>query len=190
MSDDIPARRRQLYMRAAPVFQRNGYRGSTMKALARACGLSIPALYRYFPSKRAFALFPLVALYPELHGPPPDLSADPVTILAGWIEAATEELPNYTLALWLAAEAGLTDAENRRVEANLAVHVEFLGTVARSAAPRLDERAARELARAMINIAVGQSVARREPDAVALRRQLRALLRGYGVSLVRASRSR
>ena len=83
-SDDLYARRRELYRRGAPVFRRYGYREATLKTLARACGLSIPALYRYFPSKRAFALFPLVALYPELNSPPPDVSGDPSALLSGW----------------------------------------------------------------------------------------------------------
>lgn len=51
--------RRELYMKAAPVLRAFGYRQVTMKALAHACGVSAPALYRYFPSKLDFALFPL-----------------------------------------------------------------------------------------------------------------------------------
>ena len=66
-NDDGVGRRHELYARAAPIFRKHGYAGTTLKALARACELSIPALYRYFPSKKAFALFPLMALYPELH---------------------------------------------------------------------------------------------------------------------------
>jgi len=43
------SRRHELYMRAAPIFRKTGYRGTTLKALATVCGLSIPGLYRYFP---------------------------------------------------------------------------------------------------------------------------------------------
>ncbi len=94
-SDEPYARRRELYVRAAPVFRKHGYRGATLKALADACGLSIPAIYRYFPSKKAFALFPLAALYPELQAPPPNVTAgDPLELLAGWVEAAAAEMPN------------------------------------------------------------------------------------------------
>ena len=64
-NDDGVGRRHELYARAAPIFRKHGYAGTTLKALARACELSIPALYRYFPSKKAFALFPLMALYPS-----------------------------------------------------------------------------------------------------------------------------
>src|SRR5437899_7750411 len=102
----------------------NGYAGTTLKALALACGLSIPALYRYFPSKRAFALFPLMALYPELHKPPPVTQLDtPESILALWVEGAAREMPNYVLAQRLALEVGLRPEEQRRLDSNLTDHV-------------------------------------------------------------------
>jgi AcrR family transcriptional regulator len=189
-SDDLYARRRELYRRAAPVFRRYGYREATLKTLARACGLSIPALYRYFPSKRAFALFPLVALYPELNSPPPDVSGDPSALLSGWVEAAVTELPNYTLALRLANEVGLREIERRKVDVNLASHVAVLGAIARRAAPHLDERTSGELASTMISVALGPSASGLEADPAALRRQLHALLRGYGIVVARATPAR
>lgn len=179
------ARRRELFARAAPIFRRYGYRGATLKAIARACGMSIPGLYRYFPSKKALALFPLAALYPELQGPPPDVDGDPREFLAGWIGAATAEMPNYVLALGLAREAGLDAEQQRAMAANLAAHIDLLAAIARRAAPDLDERSARDLAAAMINVAVAPAAGGREPDPAALRRQLRRLLRGYGVTVSR-----
>lgn len=176
------ARRRELYVRAAPVFRRHGYRGATLKALASACGLSIPALYRYFPSKKAFALFPLVAMYPELHAPPPDISAgDPATHLSGWIEAAVAEAPNYILAARLLREVGLRDDEQGRLDASLKRHIGLVSDLARRAAPHLSEGAARELASTMINVALGPALTGIEPAPGGLRSELRALLRGYGL---------
>jgi AcrR family transcriptional regulator len=181
-SDEPFARRRELYVRAAPVFRKHGYRGATLKALANACGLSIPALYRYFPSKRAFALFPLASLYPELQGPPPDVTVgDPLAHLSGWIEGAVAEMPNYLLAARLAREVGLDDEEQRKVDANLADHLAILGGLARHAGPHLDDRAAQELARAMVNVVMGPALTGLDPEPRALRRELRALLRGYGL---------
>ena len=90
-------------------------------------------------------------------------------------------MPNYILALRLALEAGLRDDEQRRVEANLVAHVTAVGGLAQRAAPHLDERAATELAWAMINIACGPALSRIEPQPDGLRRQLHALLRGYGL---------
>ena len=183
-SDEPFARRRELYLRAAPVLRAHGYRGSTLKALAHACGLSIPALYRYFPSKKALALFPLVALYPELHAPPPDVSTgDPGAVLSGWIEAAVSEAPNYLLAARLLREAGVTDAEQRRMDAALADHIALLGDLAVRAAPHLTEARSRELGTTMINLVLGPAMTGIEPAPEAIRRELRALLRAHGVAL-------
>lgn len=181
-ADDPFGRRRELYRRAAPVFEKHGYRGATLKALAGACGLSIPALYRYFPSKKAFALSPLAALYPELQGPEPTISAgDPMSHLSGWIEAAVAEAPNYILAARLLREVRLSDDEERRMHAGLNEHIGLMGDLARRAAPNLSEGAARDLAAAMINIALGPALTGIQPEPDDLRRELRSLLRGYGV---------
>ena len=183
-SDDVVGRRHELYARAGPLFRQHGFAGTTLKALAMACGLSVPALYTYFPSKRAFALFPLEALYPELHGPPPmPEAASPQTVLAMWVRGATREMPNYILAMRLAQEAGLRPDERRRMETNLDQHATFLGGLARQAAPHLDERSAAELGWGMMFLAVAPSLASGEAEADRLRRQLHALLRGYGVRL-------
>jgi AcrR family transcriptional regulator len=189
ISDELFARRRELYVRAAPVFRKHGYRGATLKALANACGLSIPALYRYFPSKRAFALYPLVSLYPELHAPRPDATAgDPLSRLSSWIEGAVAEMPHYILAARLLREVGSDHEEQRRADRNLADHVAILGDLARRAGPHLDDRAARELARAMVNVVFGPALTGLDPEPQALRRELRALLRGYGLFVPRTSR--
>lgn len=181
---DVVERRRELYVRAAPVFRRYGFRDATLKALADACGLSIPALYRYFPSKEAFALFPLVALYPELHQPLRDVSTgDPRVHLVDWIDAAVAEMPNYTLALQLSREIGLTSAQQRKVEANLAEHISVVAGLVQGAASHLDNATAREVASAMISVATGAVLTGIEIEPTSLRRRLRALLRGYGVPL-------
>lgn len=185
-SDDAYSRRRELFARAAPIFERFGYRGATLKALAAACGLSIPALYRYFPSKRAFALFPLPPLYPELQGPVPDFETlEPASVLGWWIEAAVGDMPNYLLAVRLLFEAGVTPDEDRRLRAALAEHADGLAAVVRRAAPALRPDVARRIASTMIEMTTGPAMTGlpRTPDE--LRRDLRALLRGYGIALPR-----
>lgn len=182
--DEPHARRRELYARAGTVFRTHGYRGATLKALAAACGLSIPALYRYFPSKKAFALFPLAALYPELHGPQPDLSlGDPAGHLSRWIEGAVAEAPNYILAARLLREVPLTDDEQRRMDESLREHIALVGELARRAAPHLTEARARDLASTMISVAVGPAITGIEPEPDFLRGELRALLRGHGIAV-------
>ncbi|MEX2207902.1 MAG: TetR/AcrR family transcriptional regulator [Myxococcota bacterium] len=50
------ARQRQLLDVAIHVFAQHGYTGASTQAIAAAAGLSEPALYRHFPSKRALFL--------------------------------------------------------------------------------------------------------------------------------------
>lgn len=155
-----------------------------MKALANACGLSIPALYRYFPSKKAFALFPLVALYPELHAPAPDVtSGAPQAHLSAWIEGAVAEAPSYILAAKLLGEAGLRDDERRAMKARLDEHIALIGDLARRAAPHLSQDRARDLAATMINVAMAPALTGIELEPATLRRELRAVLDGHGVSV-------
>ena len=103
-------RRVDLYEKAAPVFRTFGYRQVTMKALAHACGLTAPALYRYFPSKLDFALFPLAA-------PPTGYCVtmmttaagahdDPLRALRAALEVAVAHSDLLALGVRLAIEAG------------------------------------------------------------------------------------
>src|SRR6266540_5708396 len=48
-----PARRAQLLDVARRVFARDGYRGSSMEAIAEAAGVTKPVLYQHFSSKHA-----------------------------------------------------------------------------------------------------------------------------------------
>ncbi len=46
-------RKNQILQEATRLFSRNGYDHVTIKELADACGITEPALYRYFPSKES-----------------------------------------------------------------------------------------------------------------------------------------
>ncbi|MEA5455801.1 helix-turn-helix domain-containing protein [Sinomonas sp. JGH33] len=48
---DSAARREEILATAARVFSEEGYRGTSMSAIARACGLSQTGLLHYFPTK-------------------------------------------------------------------------------------------------------------------------------------------
>lgn len=103
-------RRVDLYLKAAPVFRTFGYRQVTMKALAHACGVSAPALYRYFPSKLDFALFPLadpptgycVTMMTTAAG----AHSDPLRALRAALEVAVAHSDLLALGVRLAIEAG------------------------------------------------------------------------------------
>ena len=97
-------------MSAAPVFRTFGYRQVTMKALAHACGLSAPALYRYFPSKMDFALFPLeeppTGWCTTMMIAAADAHAEPLRALRAALEAAVAHADLLALGVRLAIEAG------------------------------------------------------------------------------------
>ena len=90
-------------------------------------------------------------------------------------------MPNVFLALRLAIETGLSDEEQRTVEANLRAHADELGVLARRAAPNIDQRSASELGWAMMNLAIAPGLSGIEPEPDNVRRQLHALLHGYGI---------
>ena len=48
-----PDRRSQILTKATRLFSRHGYEKVTVKQIATACSITEPALYRYFPSKKA-----------------------------------------------------------------------------------------------------------------------------------------
>jgi AcrR family transcriptional regulator len=108
-------RRVDLYVKAAPVFRTFGYRQVTMKALAHACGVSAPALYRYFPSKLDFALFPLAepptGYCATLLTAAADAQADPLRGLRAMLETAVAHADLIALAMQLAIEAGRDEQE-------------------------------------------------------------------------------
>jgi AcrR family transcriptional regulator len=108
-------RRVDLYVKAAPVFRTFGYRQVTMKALAHACGLSAPALYRYFPSKLDFALFPLAdpptGYCAALMTAAADAQADPLRGLRAALEEGVAHADLLALGVQLAIEAGRDERE-------------------------------------------------------------------------------
>ncbi|MFH2056175.1 MAG: TetR/AcrR family transcriptional regulator [bacterium] len=53
MSSDKPDRKEQIIVEATRLFSQAGYEGVSMKALAEACCVTEPALYRHFNSKEA-----------------------------------------------------------------------------------------------------------------------------------------
>src|SRR5688572_10268687 len=60
------SRRQEILTRAAELFAARGFHGVSMADLGAACGISGPALYRYFPSKDALLAEMLVSISEEL----------------------------------------------------------------------------------------------------------------------------
>ncbi|MEA2689755.1 MAG: hypothetical protein QOD51_2362 [Candidatus Eremiobacteraeota bacterium] len=58
---DVPSRRDEIFRTAVSLMRRRGYRGTTLKEIARALDVTEPALYYYFKTKEEL----LFAIYAE-----------------------------------------------------------------------------------------------------------------------------
>ena len=155
-ADELRVHRQQLYRRAAPVFRQQGYRDSPLKQLAAACGLSIPGLYRYFPSKRDLALFPLSGANRPTDSCFAQAWDDPVVHLRVWLDHAAWERSEFLLALRLGLEllrerGGLSDEHTETFN----FHIGLLADLLRGAAPRLGQRRARQMAESLLAMSFG-----------------------------------
>jgi AcrR family transcriptional regulator len=61
--EDVFLRRREIYMAVAPLIEKNGPKGITMRQAAASAHMSLGGIYHYFPSKRELVLF---GVSPEL----------------------------------------------------------------------------------------------------------------------------
>ncbi len=174
--DDLRARRQQLYHLAAPVFRQHGYRDVTLKQLASACRLSTPALYRYFPSKKAFALFPISAA----NRPDPEcfwaVTADPVVHLRLWLDHAAWERADFLLAVRLASEMGDEGGLGEEHLETFAFHQSLVASILTRVAPRLADREAREMAESLLAVSFGGETIGSDWSATAARRRFARLL--------------
>lgn len=153
--EDLRVHRQRLYRRAAPVFRRHGYHGATLKQIASACGLSIPALYRYFPSKRDLALYPLSAANRPDGECFERASSDPVIHLRLWLDHAAAERPDFLLALRLTAGMGEEGRLSDEHIETFRFHIGLVADVLRATAPALPERRAREMVETLLAMSLG-----------------------------------
>lgn len=174
-------RRVDLYVKAAPVFKTFGYRQVTMKALAHACGLSAPALYRYFPSKLDFALLPLadpptgycVTMMTTAAG----AHSDPLRALRAALEVAIAHSDLLALGVRLAIEAGRDEQDvisRKRLDSLDASMSEVLLHCVPALGPR-----AQDLAHTLVSLVVAAGAAKGSLAPDDLWRQGGAVLRSY-----------
>ena len=175
--DDLRVHRQHLYRRAAPVFRQHGYRNAPLKQLAAACELSIPALYRYFPSKRDFALYPLS----EANRPTDEcfagVAADPLVHLRLWLDHAAWERQDFLLALRLNQEMGEQAGPTQEHAETFDFHVGLVAGLLTSAAPSLTHGRARELVESLLAMSFGaEAIGAQWPPAEAWTRFVRLLV--------------
>lgn len=174
-------RRVDLYEQAAPVFRAFGYRQVTMKALAHACGVSAPALYRYFPSKLDFALFPLAEPPAGYCGTLMMTAAgghrDPLLALRAALETAVAHADLLALGVRLAIEAGRDEqaiVSRDRLDSLDATMTDVLLQCVPAFGPR-----ARDLAHTLVSLVVAAGATNGSIVADDLWRQGGPVLRSY-----------
>ncbi|HET8569349.1 MAG TPA: helix-turn-helix domain-containing protein [Candidatus Limnocylindria bacterium] len=173
--------RHLLYAKAAPVFRAFGYRQVTMKALAHACGVSAPALYRYFPSKLDFALFPLTepptGYCSMLLNEAADAEPDGLRALRAALVEAIAHVDLVVLAVRLAIEAG-RDAGDVFSSRRIATLDATVREVVIRCVPRLGDRAD-DLAHTLVSLVVSAAAAQAPLPPEELWRQGGPIVRGY-----------
>ncbi len=175
------ARRTELFRAAAPLFRRHGYRGVSLKAIGASCGLTPPALYRYFASKLELALTPLSAEgCPTVETVLDDRSVAPLEALRNGIDAGMVHLDETYLALGLAREAG-SAVSQELVAAGFGRLRGAYATALRRAAPRLSDAEAAELIESVIGIAFAAVFFDAPPDLTRVRAHIIGTLRPYVV---------
>jgi len=177
LGSELYQRRYELFFLAAPVFERHGYRGATVRALAHACHLSPAGLYHWFESKAALATYPLDAPRVGWETVYVDPDLDPLDQLRQMIELAVGHIRVYLLAIRLHEEIeGARD--EHAVAAALRQGEAVFARLVHEAAPRLGRSAAVALGRDLMASLVGSAVAGLDPDPPAAQRaRLTALLR-------------
>lgn len=177
----IQARRWAIFAAARPVFERIGYRESTVAELAWAAGLRPASLYHHFPSKASFALFPLSersGLCATWHGHVVDLPDDPEVRLDALLDFVVDHLESVGLAFRLAQEmsgdsslAAIADSTIREARRDF----KSIGdTLVRNLSPERSEDLFQAIATLAVGLAPGID---RSPQRT--RRQLGDLARGW-----------
>ncbi|HET7699481.1 MAG TPA: helix-turn-helix domain-containing protein [Candidatus Limnocylindria bacterium] len=165
------------------MFRRLGYRQVTMKAIAHACGVSAPALYRYFPSKLDFATFPLeetpAGYCAKLLNDAVDREADPLRGLRAALESAMTDVDLVVLGVKMALEAG-RDEPQVFTPARLEAYDVMVRDVLLRCLPGLRDRAG-DLAHTLVALVVAAGAVDAEVSRSALWRQMMPVLRAYAV---------
>ncbi len=159
-----------LYVLAAPVFEKHGYRGATIKALAHACHLSPSSLYHYFGSKAEMATYPLTSPSIDWDNAFVDPDIDPLLQLQALLEMSTAMFPIWMLALSLHEEIhGGADPDMRA--AGFKEGEAVFGRLICAAAPRIERPSAERLARDVLASLAGSSVTALDEDVMTVQQE-------------------
>lgn len=173
----LDRRRYELFLLAAPVFERHGFQGATVKALAHACHLSPAGLYHYFDSKEELATWLLRGPRMSWETTFVDPGLEPLEQLRQLIDMSLDSLPVYLLALRLAEEIEGGESKHDQT-AGFREGEAVYGRLIQAAARGLSRDEALGIARHLLAVLIGTATIGLDPEPdAAIRDRTLAVLR-------------
>ncbi len=178
--EDVFQRRLEIYTAVAPLLEKAGPRGLTMRQAAVAAHMSVGGLYHYFPSKRDLVLFvlspeALQRLCEQPHEmPPPMQPADSRVNLATFLEGLVRGVPFLRPAVLAAIELGAGPAF-AFVETTMTVSVPDFVRAVKDVRPDIGDAEARAIDRAVRHATLG-AMLDRSVSASELRNELYSIV--------------
>jgi AcrR family transcriptional regulator len=178
--EDVFLRRLEIYTAVAPLLEKAGVRGLTMRQAATAAHMSVGGLYHYFPSKRDLVLFVLSpdALQRLCNQPHELLAPLEVTAsrahLATFLEGIVRGVPFLRPAVLAAIELGASSVVDF-VEATMTVSAHEFAHAVRAVRTDMGDAEVETLDRAVRHVTLG-AMLDRSVTAPELRSELRSLV--------------
>lgn len=150
--EDRDARRWEIYRAVAPLIERTGLKGLSMRAAARAAGMSVGGLYRYFSTKQELVLLPLDPAFNEwLCGWYDDRmqGLEPHEYAVELVQTMARSIPLVRPAIRASMELG-GEAFEEAVASASGIAGRGFAEAVRRAAPTLDVEVAAELQRGLL----------------------------------------
>jgi AcrR family transcriptional regulator len=184
--EDVFQRRLEIYTAVAPLLEKTGPRGLTMRQAAVAAHMSVGGIYHYFPSKRDLVLFvlspeALQRLCQQPHEmPPPTERTDSRTHLATFLEGLVRGVPFLRPAVLAAIELGAGPAFDF-IENTMTVSVPEFVQAVRDVRPGIGEAEAQAIDRAVRHATLG-AMLDRNISASELRNELYLIVQRQSVA--------
>ncbi len=157
--EDVFRRRLEIYTAVAPLLEKAGARGLTMRQAAAAAHMSVGGIYYYFPAKRDLVLFVLspdalqrLCEQPQLLAPLE--RTDPHAHLATFLEGLVRGVPLLRPAVLAAIELGAGPALDF-AEATMTVKVPEFVRAVKAVRPDIGDVEAQTIDRAVRHTTLG-----------------------------------
>jgi len=184
--EDVFRRRLEIYTAVAPLLEKAGARGLTMRQAATAAHMSVGGIYHYFPSKRDLVLFVLSPDALQRLCELPHLLLAPVeppeseAHLATFLEGLVRGVPFLRPAVLAAIELGASPALDF-VEATMTVSAHEFAQALRAVRTDIGDAEVQTLDRAVRHVTLG-AMLDRSVTCAELRSELCSILEMRSIS--------